>query len=55
MTRKQKATYEQATTAFTEFYGKVPTVNEMDGIYHHYAGEWKHFDGITDWLIYHQD
>ena len=49
--RKMYSTYEQAVVDYNEYYGKCPTVNEIDELYHRYRCEWKGFDSFADWLM----
>lgn len=53
--KKTRTTYEQATKEYTEYYNETPTVQKMEGLYHAYATNWKHYNGFTDWLIYTMD
>ncbi len=53
--KKVKTSYDQAVQAYTEFFGKSPTVNEINDTYHKYALDWKHFENYTDWLMYNTD
>jgi hypothetical protein len=50
--KKAKTAYEEAIVIYTTFYGTPPAFNEITGLYHKYANEWKHFDGFMNWLTY---
>ena len=49
--RKTKTTYDEAIAIFTTFYKRAPNFNEITGLWHRYANEWRHFDGFMDWII----
>ena len=53
--KKQRTSYEQAVIDYKNLTGEYPTFNQITSAWHGYASEWKHFNGFTDWLIYHQE
>ncbi|GHU55151.1 hypothetical protein AGMMS49975_16550 [Clostridia bacterium] len=53
--KKKYTTYDDAIKQYNIYFGKIPTFNEITNLYHKYRNEWKHFDGFTDWLVYHTD
>ena len=50
--KRKHETIEEAITIYTDTCGAIPTITEIESLYHEYRKNWKQFKGFRDWLIY---